>query len=476
MSVRLSLTWTYLSQGFGFFLTFASTVVVARYVGTRDFGIYAMVNAITSMIGAFMGFQLAKYIMRETELARDFLRSVFTVNAIVSFCNAGCILVAGLVSLTLFHSTEVGHFLVLIALYPLIAMMEFLPAALCNREMRFGFIAAMEVLRAVVMAATTVILALKGFGYMSFAWAQLLAWAATATCYNVRVWRPDAWRLRFRGIRSILHFGTQMIGISGVSQMSMRAGEMTLGSLLGLSQLGLYNRASSLPTTLYANIFGAGSNVIFSRLSRELRETGGMHQTYVRFMRLILGFLWPMMFGLAVLAQPVIHILYGAKWQAAATPLALLMIAAAITVSIGMVSEVFILRHESGRQVRLESFRAAAGFVMFAGGAMISLTAVALAKVAEALLAFLLYRRPMDRLIGDGAGKLRLVYVEGLLLTAAAILPALLLMARTNWSPTTPLPLIISAIALGIILWGVLLIVRRHPIAEEASQAFRLIF
>lgn len=476
MSVRLSLVWTYLAQVFGFLLTFTSTVIVARIVSPRDFGIVAMVDAITTIIGIFTGFQLAKYIMRETELTRELLRSVFSVNAIVSLFNSICILVGGLVSLRVFGSPEVGRFLVVFSLFPLIAMMEFLPSALSARTMQFGFIAIMGVLRSTVLAGMTIILALKGFGYMSFAWAQLLAWAATATCYNVRVWRPDAWRLRFGGIRSILHFGTQMIGISGVSQMSMRAGEMTLGSLLGLSQLGLYNRASSLPTTLYANIFGAGSNVIFSRLSRELRETGGMHQTYVRFMRLILGFLWPMMFGLAVLAQPVIHILYGAKWQAAATPLALLMIAAAITVSIGMVSEVFILRHESGRQVRLESFRAAAGFVMFAGGAMISLTAVALAKVAEALLAFLLYRRPMDRLIGDGAGKLRLVYVEGLLLTAAAILPALLLMAWTNWSPTTPLPLIISAIALGIILWGVLLIVRRHPIAEEASQAFRLIF
>lgn len=473
MSVRRSLIWTYLAQASSFLLTFASTVVVARLVSPRDFGIFAMVNAVITMMGVFMGFQLAKYVMREAELTLDFLRSVFTVNVIISTVYAACILVAGLSCLTFIGSPEVGHFLVVIAVFPVIAMIEFLPAALCAREMRFGFIAAMAMLRAVVMAITIIVLAYRGFGYMSFAWAQLLAWLATATCNNIRIWRPDAWRPRFRGVRSILHFGTQMIGISGVSQMSMRAGEMTLGSMLGLANLGLYNRASSLPTTLYANIFGAGSNVIFSRLSRELRETGEIHLTYIHFMRLILGLLWPMMFGLAVCAQPIIHILYGLRWQAAATPLALLTIAAAISVTVGLTSEVFILRHESRRQVKLETLRAAAGFLMFAGGAMISLKVAALAKVAEALLAFILYRTSLDRLVGDAPGKLQHVYLEGLLLTAAAILPALMLMIRMNWDPATPLSLMFGAIVLGVMCWTGLLFYRRHPIAIEAARALQ---
>jgi O-antigen/teichoic acid export membrane protein len=269
---------------------------------------------------------------------------------------------------------------------------------------------------------------------------------------------------------SIIKFGTHMMGIGGVNALSARGSEMSLGWLLGLSNLGLYTRASSLPTQLQQNIYVAGSNVIFSRLSAELRESGHFHDTYLRFMRLILGLLWPMMFGIAILAQPIIFILYGEQWQQAATPLALLTIAAAITVAIGMSSEVFILRHETARQVKIESFRAVAGFALFCGGAMFSLTLAAAARIAEAAIALMLYRKPMNRLIGGPPDALRRAYIEGLLLTVAAVLPALLLMIWNDGSPQTPLPLISASIAAGGVLWVFVLFAGRHPIAQEISR------
>ena len=143
------------------------------------------------------------------------------------------------------------------------------------------------------------------------------------------------WKPSFAGIRDIIRFGWQMIGISGVSQLSARGGDMVLGSFLGLANLGLYNRASSLPTQLYGNIYGAGANVLFSKMSLDLRETGLIHETYIRFMRLIMGALWPILLGLAILSGPVIYLLYGQKWQAAAA-LCSASVLYGITLSIGM--------------------------------------------------------------------------------------------------------------------------------------------
>lgn len=467
MSVRRSLAWTYLAQALSFFVTFGSTVVVAHLVSPRDFGIFAMATAATTIINVFMQFGLAKYLMREADPGRDMLRAVFTVNVIMSLGYSGAILLGALSAGQLFGSAEVGQFLLVFAIFPIFAMMEFIPAALCAREMKFGVIAALAVVRAVVMAAVTLALAFSGFAYMSFAWAQVAAWIATSVCFNIIVWRPDVWRLRFNGMQSILQFGAQMIGISGVTQLGTRAGEMFLGSTLGLASLGLYARASSLPTTLHGTIYAAGSNVIFSRLSRDLRETGAFHLTYVRFMRLLLGLLWPMLFGLAVLAGPIIHNLYGPKWQAAATPLSLLTIATAITVGIGMTAELFILRHQTGRQVRIEGLRAVAGFVMFACGVMISLSAAALAKVAEALVAAMLYRLAMIEMLDGPAGELRRVYVEGLSLSAAATLPSFIAMCWTGWSEKVSLGILAFSIIVGGLLWLALLFRLRHPIAAE---------
>lgn len=472
MSVRRSLVWTYGSQAGAFLATFGSTIVVARLVSPRDFGIYAMAGAVTTIINVFMQFGLAKYVMREADLSREKLQSIFTVNVLMSLIYCGSILIGALAAERWFKSVEVGRFLAVFALFPLFAMMEFVPAALSARDMRFGLISALSFLRAAVLAGTTIVLAVGGFAYMSFAWGQVIAFATTAILFNIAVWRPEAWRLRLSGALSIVRFGFQMIGVSGISQLNARASEMTLGSFLGLGSLGLYSRASSLPTTLVTNVFGAGSNVVFSKLSSEMRDSGAFHDTYLRFMRLLLALLWPMMLGIAVLAQPLIFILYGAKWQAAASPLSLLTIAAAITVAIGMTAEIFILRHQTARQLRIETVRAVLGFAAFAAAASVSLVLAAAAKVAEAVLAFLLYRKPMNELVGGRPGELRRIYVEALFLTGGAVLPALLLMAWFDWSPATPIPAIVTSIAAGVVLWGLLLIRLRHPLFLECARLF----
>jgi O-antigen/teichoic acid export membrane protein len=463
----------YLSQAFGFVVSFASTVILARLVSPRDFGIFAMAGAVTTVINLFVQFGLAKYIVRETELSREMLRSAFTVNVVMTLVYVVLIVVGAFSSIRLFGSPEVGQFLFVFALFPLAAMMEFIPSAICSREMRFGVVSLMVMLRAAILSGATVLFALYGFAYMSFAWAQVLSSVATAIVYNIIVWRPDVWKPRFIDFSKIVKFGTQMIGISGASQLSTRGGEMALGSLLGLASLGLYTRASNIPNMLYGSVFLAGSNVIFSRLSHEYRTTGQFHGTFVYFLRIALAVIWPLLIGLAILAQPAIHIIYGAKWQDAAWPLSLLTAALAITLSFSVGSEIFVLKKETERQVKIETARAAIGFVLFTAGAAISLTFAAAARVVEALIAFLLYRSPMARLVGAPKGVLASAYSEAFLLTTAAVLPSFLLMLSTGWSPTTPVLPIVGAVVLGVVLWAGIVLIRRHPIALEAIRVIR---
>ena len=136
-----------------------------------------------------------------------------------------------------------------------------------------------------------------------------------------------------------------------------------------------------------------------------------------------------------------------------------------------MTSEVFILRHETPRQVRIEGLRAIVGFALFAAGATIGLVWAAAAKLVEAVFAFVLYRRPMARLIGgDQKDPIGGAYWESLGLTLAAVAPALLLMLWTHWSPQTPIALVASSILLGGIFWVTALIIRAHPIYLEARR------
>jgi O-antigen/teichoic acid export membrane protein len=471
MSVRRSMGWSFSAQFLNFIIAFSCSVIIARLISPREFGIYAMGGAITGLVAIIFNTGLATYIVREPDIDTRKLRSVFTVNAMITLLMSLSFFASGVVATYLFQSPDVGDFMMVYAFVPLISMFEFVLFALCQREMKFKTIALMSILRTVTMYGSTIIFALNDFRHMSFAWASIVSTAAATTAFQFVRWAPSIWLPRFAGFKEILRFGLQMISISGFNQLGTRAGEMVLGSWLGLATLGLYARALGLSNQIYNNVYGASASVLFTKLAADLRDKGEFHEAYLRALRLILAVIWPMMGGLAVLSYPVIYHLYGAQWVNAALPLTLLLIAHIIGLGIAMAWEVFVLRGETGRQVKIEATRSSLGLLLFSIGCLFSLSAAAAAKIGESLLAYLLYRPHMDRLVGTTRGELDRLYSEAFLLTGAAVLPSFLLMLWFGWSPTTPLPLIAAAVSVGIAAWAYLIFARQHAVLEELRRA-----
>ena len=470
MSVRRSLAWSYSGQALNFLIAFGSSIVIARLVTPREFGIFAMASALGALLGLVFNFGLAKYIVREEEVDRETLRSVFTVSAVFTIVFALLLLGSGWAAVHLFGSPQVGEFLLVFGFSPLIQIFEFIPQALGTRLMRFGTITAISVLRAAILAAVTIVLAWGGYQHMSFAWAGIAATLVSAIAYNLLFWKQTVFRPRFVDFAKITTFGLQMVSISGFAQVNGRLGEMVLGSWLGLGALGLYSRASNLANQLYNNVYGVATSVIFVKMAADYRDSGEFHQTFLRALRMLLAIVWPMMLGLAVLSQPVIFTLYGEQWLGAALPLTYLMLAFFVVLGIGMHWEVFILRKETALQTRIEAIRAVSGISLFAAACLVSLPLAAAARLAESIIAYLLYRPYMDRMIGTTRGQLDRLYLECLAVAGLAVAPSLALMAWTRFDPRTPILWVGAAVALGILAWTFALVRLRHPILEELQR------
>lgn len=470
MSVRRSLAWSYSGQALNFLIAFGSSIVIARLVTPREFGIFAMASALGALLGLIFNFGFANYIIREQELDQKTLRSVFTVSAVFTVVFSGLLLGSGLAAVHLFDSRAVGEFLLVFGFAPLIQMFEFIPQALGTRAMRFGVISTISVLRNLTIATTTIILAWLGYQHMSFAWAGVAGTLVSVAAYNLLFWNQTVFKPRFAGFRQIVVFGLQMVSISGFAQINGRVGEMILGSWLGLGALGLYSRASNLANQLYSNFYGVATSVIFVKMAADHRETGEFHQTFLRALRILLAVVWPMMLGLAVLSKPVIFTLYGERWIDAALPLTFLMLAFFVVLGIGMHWEVFILRKQTALQTRIEAVRAASGITLFAAACLVSLPLAAAARLAEAVIAYLLYRPHMDRMIGISGGQLDRLYGESLVVAGIAVVPSLGLMAWTGFDARTPVLWVAAAIAVGMAGWGIALAWLRHPILEELQR------
>jgi O-antigen/teichoic acid export membrane protein len=449
------------------------TVVVARILKPYEFGVYAVAMAIIGVLSTLQSIGMNAFIVREPDLTPALRSSAFTMNAIISIVVAITAAATSGAAGMFLREPGVVRVMVTLAFVPLISLFEFLPAAMLERNAQFPQISIIQSAQTIINQGLTIYLALQGFSYMSMAYATIATSVFGALAYNVAgaeyaslAWSMHSWR-------RLLKFGVNMLAISGVNAIATKLSEFVLGRVVGLSALGLYSRASNVHSLAWVNIHLLIGRVVFVDLAASRRAGAAMRPAYLRIVEMVTALLWPVFGGLAIVAGPFIQLVYGPAWVAASHPLVMLSIAGMVMVSITMTWEVFVISQETERQARIEVLRTGFGVILFSAGCFLSLTAAAAARIGEALFSVVIYRPYLDRMTNTHTADFIPIYLNSAVLTLAAVGPAALVMGQHGWSENTPMPIVFSAIAVGVLQWLALLFILKHPLSLEAKRLWR---
>jgi O-antigen/teichoic acid export membrane protein len=471
MEFRKAVIWSVLGQVASYLVFFGSSVIVARLLSPHEMGVFAISMSTIGILNILIAFDVGTYVVREKELRRSTVDSAFTINVVLSVFIAAGVCLTSFVTSNIFGSKDVGAVLLPLAVTPLIGMFEFRPGTMLRREMNFRALSLIGTAKAIVSTVVVVLLAIRGYSYMSLAYGTIASAVSGVLFCGVAARQHFSLKLSLSEGRQLLVFGFRMMSIGGLAILAQRLSDIVLGQLLGLAALGLYSRASNISVLIFQNIYGAMTRVIFVRLSNEFRATGMLGPVFLRSFEMIIALLWPIQAGLAVLSGPAIYILYGERWLGAALPLSLLMIAQCIALCFGMNWELFVLRNETARQTKFEAIRAVAGVAVFTVGCLFGISEAAIGRIIEALFGFFLYRPHVNRLAGIKSNELSGIFAKGIISTVAAVSPSFFLMIYNDWSPQTPMIEIVSSIVLGVVLWLATLASQGHPLMRELRKA-----
>jgi O-antigen/teichoic acid export membrane protein len=93
---------------------------------------------------------------------------------------------------------------------------------------------------------------------------------------------------------------------------------------LGPAKVGLFNKAFSLRSIPDDVLLGSAYQTVFRALSKEQDDRSKSQYIFYRSITLLSVYTWPVYIGFWWVANPLINVLYGAKWIAAAEPLKIL--------------------------------------------------------------------------------------------------------------------------------------------------------
>lgn len=99
---------------------------------------------------------------------------------------------------------------------------------------------------------------------------------------------------------------------------------LTIGKIYNTEQLAYYNKANQFPNLIATNINGSISSVILPALSNEQENKEKVKKMMRRSIKVSSFILFPMMFGLAAVAEPLIKIILTDVWLPAVPLLQLL--------------------------------------------------------------------------------------------------------------------------------------------------------
>src|SRR5690606_17951219 len=198
------------AQGVSVLLQIVSIVVLARLLLPEDFGLIAMILAITAFVGLFKDMGLSTASVQRVSLPAEQVNALFWVNVAVGALLTTLVLAGSPLIAWFYGRPELVPVAALLSLTFLISSVGAQHAATLQRELRFLPRALAEVLGALSNLLIALVLALHDFGYWSLAWGTLGGTTVTTIIYfTTSGFRPGKPR-GAAGLRSLIGFGANI--------------------------------------------------------------------------------------------------------------------------------------------------------------------------------------------------------------------------------------------------------------------------
>ncbi len=291
-----------------------ATAVIARILSPDDYGLIAMVMIAASYLALFREMGLSAATIQKEDLTDGQTNSMFWINAVI-----GCLLTALTVALApvlsaLYHEPKVAPLATSFAICFALGGLSVQHRALLRRHLRFGALAAVDILRPVVSVTVGIGMALSGAGVWALVGMHIAGWSAeTLGLWLACPWRPGRPSLS-EGTRKMVSFGGFLTGFNLLNYFARNADKILIGRLCGATPLGLYAKAYELLVMPLWLINTPMSSVAIPTLAKLQSDPVRYRRAFGKAMMVITYMTTPITVVLAVLSMEIVSLLLGDQW------------------------------------------------------------------------------------------------------------------------------------------------------------------
>ena len=300
------------------------SIILARLLAPEEYGLVALVTIFITISNVFIENGLGTALVQKKEADDLDFSSVFYCNILISILLYIIIFFTSPLVAKFYNNEQLVLVLRVLAISVLFASLRSIQNAYVSRKMIFKKIFVCTVVGGVFSAVIGIWMAYNGYGVWALVTQQLTNTIFTTIMLWIVVkWRPIA-KFSFIRVKQLYKFGWKMLCSGLLDTIYNELYGLTIGKVYNTEQLAYYNKANQFPSLIANNINGSISSVMLPALSNEQDNKEKVKRMMRRAIKISAFILFPIMFGLAAVAEPVIRIILTDKWLTAVPFLQLL--------------------------------------------------------------------------------------------------------------------------------------------------------
>ena len=290
------------------------SIFLARILDISDYGIVAMIVVFMAVAQAFVDSGFSSALIRKPDLNEEDKSTAFYFNIVVGLTCYGILFIASPLIADFYDEPLLSPIIRVTGLSIIFNSLCVVQRALFTIAVDFKTQAIISLACTVISGVVGLVMAYNGYGV----WA-LVGQSTISTFLNfVLLWLCSRWRpvtgFSKASFRYLFNFGSKLLASGLLDTLYNNAYPIVIGKFYNSAQLGLYSRAQGYASLPSSNITGILQRVTFPVLSLMQDDDQKLANNYRRLLRMSAFVVFPLMIGLAAIADPLIRVLITSKW------------------------------------------------------------------------------------------------------------------------------------------------------------------
>lgn len=385
-------------------VSFVVSIVLARILSPKDYGLIALVTVFTSIMQVFIDGGMGNALIQKKNADDLDFSSVFFFNIIM--CSGLYIImyICAPFIAVYYNDSQLTSIVRAISIVLIISGVKNIQQAYVSKHMLFRKFFFATLGGTIGAAIIGIVMAYEGYGV----WALVVQQLFNATVDTIILWITVKWRPKFifsfSRLKILFSYGWKLL-VAGLTETIYRdIRQLIIGKKYTSDDLAFYNKGNQFPNLIVSNINSSIDSVLLPAMSSVQEKIDSVRDMTRRAIKTSTYLIMPMMVGLAVCAEPLVRLILTEKWLPCVFYLRIFCFTYAFyPIHTANLNAIKAMGH-SGIFLKLEIIKKIIGIVALVSTMFISVEAMALSLLVTSVINQIINSGPNKKLLNYNYG------------------------------------------------------------------------